>query len=142
MLVMAERAPFEDRQTFDIIGAAMDVHRELGPGFHERVYREPLGIELARRHVPYKREVRFRIPYKGALLTASFRADFVCFDAVLVEIKALPTLTPRDVAQVLNYLRASNLHRALLINFGATTLQYRRIVHSLEHDPIRRMVDW
>jgi GxxExxY protein len=132
------RSAFDDPQTFAIIGAAMAVHSELGCGFLEAVYREALAVELRARDIPFASEVRLPIYYKGHLLDIVYRVDFVCFDAVLVEAKALGLLTPVDEAQVIHYLRAARRQRALLLNFGAASLQHRRLVHDLPRtsDPL------
>jgi len=127
-----------DDQTFAIIGAGMAVHRELGCGFHERMYRQPLMIEFAARHVPFKPEVYFPIDYKGHRLALAYRVDFVCFDAILVEMKALPLIGPAEHSQVINYLKASKLQRALILNFGARSFQFKRVVCGLVDDPVRR----
>jgi GxxExxY protein len=117
-----------DPQTFEIIGAAMEVNRQLGPGFLEAVYQEALAIELTLRDVPFAREVALPVAYKGTLLSCGYRADFVCFSEVIAEIKALENLTGTHTAQVINYLRATGLNRALLLNFGGHRLEYSRIV--------------
>jgi GxxExxY protein len=130
------RSSFSDAQTFDIIGAAMDVHRELGCGFHERVYRYPFGIELTARGVAFRTEVKFPIVYKGNTLPVSYRVDFVCFDAVVVELKALPSIGALEHSQMINYLKASKSQRGLIINFGARSLQFKRVVCDLVDDPV------
>ena len=117
-----------DAQTYTIIGAAMEVHRELGCGYLEPVYWEPLAFELAMRGVPFAREVQLPIHHKGRLLPKCYRADFVCYNEIIVEVKALTGLSPREEAQLINYLTASKLKRGLLINFGARSLQYVRKV--------------
>lgn len=117
-----------DPRTYAIIGAAMEVHRELGRGFAEIAYHESFAIELATRKIAFNREVPLSIQYKGHLLPCSYRADFVCFGDVIVEIKALSQLTGVDRAQVNNYLKATGFSIALLLNFGADSLQYERIV--------------
>ena len=117
-----------DPETYAIIGAAMMVHRFLGKGFLEAVYREALGAELELRGIPFRREVEIPVYYRGLRLDIRYRADLVCFDRVLVELKALSRLTEVDDSQVLNYLKASRLERGLLLNFGSTSLQYRRFV--------------
>jgi len=109
----------------------MEVHRQLGHGFLESVYQEALAIELAAREIPFKREVALPVKYKGQLLQCSYRADFVCFEEVVVELKAISQLTGMDEAQTINELKATNLHRALLINFGAPSLDYKRLVFNL-----------
>ena len=121
-----------DEQTYEILGAAMEVHTLLGPGFLETVYQEALAIELSERAIPFQREVWLTVHYKGRQLRAQYRADFVCFDDVIVEVKAVESLTPRHAAQLLNYLKATGKHRGLLLNFGAQRLQYHRIVNRFE----------
>jgi GxxExxY protein len=117
-----------DPETYAIIGAAMAVHTELGCGFLEAVYRAALPIEFERRGILYKNEVRLPIAYKGVLLPLGYRVDFVCASGVIVEVKALDALTNRETSQLLNYLKASGIRRGLLINFGAASLQYKRLV--------------
>jgi len=119
-----------DPNTHAIIGAAMEVHRELGCGFLEPVYQEALAIELEERSVPFAREVQLPVAYKGRQLSATYRIDFLCFGCIVVEIKALGALSGVEEAQVLNYLKASGLGLALLLNFGTTSLEYRRFVRS------------
>jgi GxxExxY protein len=124
-----------DPQTFGIIGAGMDVHTELGCGFHERVYRHPFALELSARGIPFVREKKFPIIDKGRVMPVRYRVDFICFGEILVELKALKAIGPIEYAQVINYLRATKLRRALLLNFGARSLQYRRIVWDYQRDP-------
>jgi GxxExxY protein len=118
-----------DKETYAIIGAAMEVHKELGQGFLENVYQEALASEFALKAIPYKREVELPVTYKGKRLNTAYRVDFLCYDEIIVEIKALDELTGRETAQVLNYLKAGKLERALLINFGAPSLQCERLVN-------------
>jgi GxxExxY protein len=120
-----------DEQTYQIIGAAMELHRELGHGFLEAVYQEALSIEFTARGIPFQREVELPVTYKNKPLRCGYRADFICHETVLVELKALSRLTSNEEAQVLNYLKATGLHRALLINFGAPSLEHKRLVLNL-----------
>lgn len=120
-----------DPETFAIIGAAMEVHRELGHGFLEAVYQEALAIELAARKIPFRREVPLAVNYKGHKLACSYRADFVCYENVLVELKAVSQLTGVDEAQVINEMKATGMQRALLFNFGTPSLEYKRRVFNL-----------
>ena len=127
---MEGRREEEDARTYAIIGAAMEVHREKGCGFKEPVYQECFELELGSRGLPFEREKVFQIYYKGQLLKKTYQADFVCFGEVLVELKALDRLTSKEEAQVINYLKASGLSVALLINFGAESLEWKRIVYT------------
>ncbi len=118
----------EDPDTYAIIGAAMEVHRELGCGFLETVYQEALASELTERRIPNKREVGLPVLYKGKQLNTQYKADFVCFDSVIVELKAVDMITGVHEAQILNYLKASGLAVGLILNFGQKSLQYRRFI--------------
>ena len=117
-----------DAQTYAIIGAAMDVHNALGRGFLEPVYFEPFEIELMARRIPFQREVRLPISYKGRVLRKTYCADYICYGEIVVELKALASIGPLEEAQLINYLRAARRQRGLLINFGARSLQYKRRV--------------
>jgi len=119
-----------DPRTFAIIGAAMEVHRQLGCGFLEPVYQEALASELAARGVPHRGEVELPVHYKGQRLNTSYRADFLCYDTVIVELKALAKLSGMGEAQILNYLKASGCGTGLLLNFGAPSLEYKRLIWS------------
>ncbi len=106
----------------------MMVHRSLGSGFLEAVYREALRETLSEQSVPFQVEVSLPIRFRGRVFRTTYRADLICFGTVIVELKALGRLGPQEHAQVLNYLKASGLNRALLINFGGRRLEYRRFV--------------
>jgi GxxExxY protein len=122
-----------DPETYAIIGAAMAVHRELGHGFLEAVYQAALAVELSARHIEFLREAPLPITYRGTLLPVGYRIDFLCFGAVIVELKALAALGTREEAQVTHYLKASGYRRALLLNFGQPRLEYKRIVLTPDH---------
>src|SRR2546423_14897409 len=119
-----------DPRTFAIIGAAMKVHKLLGCGFLEAVYQEALSIEFAKRNIPFKREVRLPIHYKGRLLSVSYGVDFICCDSVIVELKAVTHMTGTEESQVINYLKATGYETRLLLNFGGRSLQHRRLILS------------
>ena len=121
----------KDPQSHAIIGAAMEVHRELGRGFLELVYQTALALEFQERQIPFKAEVALPVRYKGKLLTCGYRADFVCFEDFLVEIKAISKLTTADDAQLLNELKATGYQRGLLLNFGSRSLEVKRLVRTL-----------
>ena len=121
----------KDPETYAIIGAAMEVHRLLGYGFLEAVYQEALELELMARAIPFQREVALPVFFKGERLRCAYRADFICYGNVIVELKAISQLTGADEAQAINELKATGLHRALLINFGAPSLDYKRLVLNL-----------
>jgi GxxExxY protein len=123
-------ADTRDPQTHAIIGAAIEVHRELGPGFLEPVYQEALAIEFLDRGISFSRELELPVFYKGQRLACLYRADFVCFDAIIVELKAVQAVSGLEEAQLLNYLKATRLERGLLLNFGRSRLEFRRFIFS------------
>ena len=123
---MEDRILFKE-ESYKIIGAAMEVHKVLGTGFTEPVYQEALELEFQLRDIPYVREKNFQITYKGQILEKGFRPEFVCFDEIIVELKAVSDFTDEHYAQVYNYLKACQMDLGLLINFGKKSLEYKRI---------------
>ena len=117
----------KEELTGKIINACMEVHNELGNGFLEPVYQEALEEEFKIQGIPYVREKLLPIMYKGKQLQKEYYADFVCYDDVIVELKAVSVLSKPHKAQVLNYLNAANKEIGLLINFGETKLKWERI---------------
>ena len=108
-----------EEEAYRIRGAAFEISNAMGHGFLEAVYQECLSIEFAARGVPFRATPRLALNYKGVPLRQTYTPDFICFDAIIVEIKATATLTPEHRSQVLNYLKATNLKLGLLVNFGA-----------------------
>jgi len=135
---MGMRSDFDDPQTYKIIGAAMAVHRALGCGFLEAVSREAFAIELEHQRIPFVREARLEVTYRNQVLPVFYRVDFICYGEILVELKALNTIGPNEVAQLINYLRVAHRTRGLLLNFGTASLQHKRIVLDLANDPVSR----
>ncbi len=116
-------------EVYAIIGAAMEVYNQLGPGFSEAIYQEAMEIETDVRTIPNNPQQDIFITYKGIKLKQFFKPDFICYDKVIVEIKALDRLTSREEAQLLNYLKATGISVGLLINFGAEKdLEWKRMV--------------
>jgi GxxExxY protein len=118
-------------ESYKIIGACMEVHKELGCGFLEAVYQEALETEFKLQNIPYKREVSLQIPYKGHILKQPYYADFVCYDKIIIETKATDTLIAKNESQVVNYLEATKFRLGLLINFGQLSLQQKRLVRNI-----------
>jgi GxxExxY protein len=114
-------------ESYQIIGAAMEVHRELGCGFVEPIYQEALEKEFILRKIPYEREKELTVNYKGNLLTKTFRADFICYNKIILELKAVKEFSDEHYAQIYNYLRASRMDLGLLINFGTASIEFQRV---------------
>lgn len=117
-------------EVFRVIGAAIEVHRELGSGFLEAVYQEALEIEFRERNIPFVSQSPLKIVYKGIQLEKQYLADFVCFESMIVEIKAMSKLTGNEDAQIINYLKATGHKVGLLLNFGSIgKLEWKKIVY-------------
>ena len=115
-------------ESYSIVGAAMKLHATLGCGFLEAAYQEGLEIAFRKFEIPFEAQKELTISLWGETLKKTYVADFVVFDEIIVEIKALKTLTGAEKAQVLNYLKASSYRLGILINFGASQLEFKRIV--------------
>jgi GxxExxY protein len=113
---------------FKIIGCCMEVHRELGKGHSEVIYKDALEIELARHGIAFAREKEYKLAYKGVVLPHKYFADFVVLDRIILEAKAVECLTDSHTRQTLNYLAASKLQLGLLVNFGEDSLSHKRVV--------------
>jgi GxxExxY protein len=115
-------------ECYRIIGLCMEVHRGLGRGHDEVVYKDALVVELSRAGIPFARERKYEVSYKGVLLAHPYYADFVIWDQIIFEAKAVEKLIDSHVKQVMNYLAAAKLRLGLLVNFGADSLEWRRVV--------------
>ena len=115
------------QEVFDIIGAAMEVQKELGRGFAELVYHEALNIELGLRKIPYESEKLITIKYKEKILERTYKADLVCYGNIIVELKSVEKLKTEHTAQLLNYLKATDQPLGILINFGELPLKYKLV---------------
>ena len=116
------------QESYDIIGAAIDVHKEFGCGLLEEIYQEAFEQELILRKIPYEREKALSLSYKGIPLKKTYRVDFVCYGKIIVELKAVEKLVSIHEAQILNYLNITKFHLGILINFSEESLKYKRIV--------------
>jgi GxxExxY protein len=116
-------------ESFAIVGACMKVHRSLGAGFLEAVYEEALEREFHIQKIPYKRQVKLDLYYEDQKLKKQYRADFICYDTIIVEIKAVSQIPVAFYAQLTNYLKCTKLELGMLINFGTSSLTYKRIIN-------------
>ena len=117
-------------EVFKLVGFSMEIHRELGKGHDEVIYKDAIVVELQRAEIPFNRELKYKVSYKGVILPHHYQADFVVWNKILFEAKAVETLTDAHVKQALNYLAASKLELGVLVNFGADSLEWKRVVLS------------
>jgi GxxExxY protein len=122
-------------EVFILVGYCMEIHRELGKGLDEVTYKDALVVELQRAEIPFDRELKYKVSYKGVILPHHYQADFVVWKKVLFEAIAVERLTDVHIKQVLNYLAASKLELGLLVNFGADSLEWKRVVLSRKDRP-------
>jgi GxxExxY protein len=118
------------QEVYKIVGACMEVHKELGYGFLEAIYHEALLVELNTRKIPFETNVKLQVNYKSHALSKAYFADIICYNKIIVELKASEGIAPGHVSQVINYLKATDYHLGLLVNFGAKSLQYKRLIYS------------
>ena len=116
------------KESYEIIGICMEVHNNLGPGFLEIVYKDALEYEFKKSGVLYEREKQYIVNYKGIELPHKFYADFVVFDSIILEVKAVSAICDEFIAQSINYLKVSKNKLALIVNFGELKLNYKRLV--------------
>ncbi len=119
---------YREEETFKIIGVCMEVHRNLGPGLLEVVYKDALEIEFKANNLPFEREKEFSIEYKGVILPHKFYADFIVNEDIVLEVKAVKEFSGEHTAQVLNYMKLSESEIGLLVNFQNKSLQHKRLV--------------
>ena len=117
-------------ESYKIIGACINVHKELGCGFLEPVYQEALSQQFEDEHIPYQKEKCLVIYFHGKPLNKQYTTDFVCFDKIIVELKAVKTITDDHRAQIINYLKATKFKLGLLVNFGEKSMKYERFINN------------
>jgi len=122
-------------EVFKLVGLCMEIHRELGKGHDEVIFKDALVVELQRAGIPFARELKYEIIYKGVLLPHFYFADFVVWDKILIEAKTVEQSAEAHVKQVLNYLAASKLELGVLVNFGRDSLAWKRVVFSRRNKP-------
>jgi len=115
-------------ESYKIIGVCMEVHRVLGMGFKEIIYKDALQIEFESNQMPFEREKRFTVEYKGIQLRNKFNADFVLYNSIIIEVKSASFIVNGFVDQTINYLKASGIKLGIIVNFGERSLTYKRIV--------------
>jgi GxxExxY protein len=117
---------YREEETYKIIGICMEVHRTLGPGLLEIIYKDALEIEFKENNIPFEREKEFAIEYKGKILPHKFYADFIVNEDIILEIKAVKEFSNEHIAQILNFLKIANSEIGLMVNFQTKSLEYKR----------------
>jgi len=131
-----EAFSFEDRyilyrdECYQVVGACMEVHKILKNGLSEKVYQDALEKELSLRNIPFVREQKFEVEYKGSILPHYYFADFVAFENLIIELKACENLVDVHRNQLLNYISIAKSPLGLLVNFGTPSLQFKRVINS------------
>ncbi len=134
-----EKIVFKE-ESYKIIGACMKVHRALGAGFLEAVYEEALEKEFQNQKIPFKKQVNLELYYENKKLKKQYRADFVCYDSIILEIKAVALVPVAFYAQLKNYLKCTNTELGMLINFGTSSLTYKRILNLKNSRSLQKFV--
>tara|TARA_R110001583_G_scaffold58103_2_gene173458 strand:+ start:2159 stop:2542 length:384 start_codon:yes stop_codon:yes gene_type:complete len=116
------------QECYDIVGLCMLVHREFGSGFLEAVYQEALEIEFVKADIDHARECQIEINYKGVILDKKYYSDFLCYNEIIIELKTVKSLDDNHMAQIMNYMKATNKKIGLLVNFGSQSLEYKRVI--------------
>ncbi|MFO7789401.1 MAG: GxxExxY protein [Bacteroidota bacterium] len=124
---MGEKILYKE-ESYKIIGICMEVHKLLGKGHSEVIYKDALEYEFQKAGIPYSREKKYKVRYKDIILKHQYNADFVVYDKIILEAKAIECLTSSNIRQTLNYLAASKLKLGLLVNFGEDSLKYKRVI--------------
>jgi len=119
---------YRENDTYKIIGICMEVHRNLGPGLLEVVYKDALELEFKENNIPFEREKEYSIEYKGIILPHKFYADFIINEDIVLEVKAIKEFSNEHIAQILNYIKLSDSEVGLLVNFQTKSLQYKRYI--------------
>lgn len=125
------------KETYLIVGACLKVHSTLGPGFLESVYQEALEIEFSKQKIEFKRQQKLPVYFNNQKLKKYFVADFVCYNEIIVEIKVMPFITQQSNNQVINYLKSTNSSLGLLINFGTSSLTWKRFINTPPCNPLK-----
>lgn len=115
-------------ESYRIVGICMKVHRELGYGFKEIIYKDAIEIELRQQSIPFEREKKISISYAGSLIKRNFAVDFLVFESIILEIKATSQIFSQSIFQTLNYLKVSGLQLGIVFNFGARSLEFKRVL--------------
>jgi len=128
---MGSKLLFE-KESYQIIGTCIAVHKKLGAGFDKPIYEEVLQKEFKKKKIPFEKQKRLQVFYDGIALKKQFTADFVCYDKIIVNIKSVSFLPPEAKQQVVNYLKATNFKLGLLINFGESNLKWKRVINTTD----------
>ena len=121
---------YKKNENYEIVGICMEVHRILGPGLLEIVYKDALEIEFKNHHIPYEREKEYNVEYKGIILPHKFYADFVVYDDIILEIKSIKEISNDHLAQTLNYMKLADTPVGIIANFQNKSLVHKRLINT------------